>query len=105
MSTALMKCGHSANATVSNVVDGKDVTYPVCVICFGITHDAVIVVKEEEMPSLEGRQAKCSYDNDRTSAGRNHKDSRVQSDTRLAFFAHKPDQEYDDYYCGCFGWD
>ncbi len=30
---------------------------------------------------------------------------KVESDPALPFFEAKPDQEYDLYYCGCYGWD
>lgn len=29
----------------------------------------------------------------------------VDSSWDLAFFQHKPNEEYDEYYCGCYGWD
>lgn len=47
-----MKCGHTANAETS---DGK----PVCIICFGITPDAEVIVPEENKPDLSGRSAVC----------------------------------------------
>ena len=48
----------------------------------------------DENPSLQGRKAKCSF------CGQ-IKDS----DYDLPFFEYKPDKEYDEYYCGCGGWD
>lgn len=74
-----MKCGHTANAERN----GK----PYCVIC---GCDEV----QEEKPNLDGRKAKCSWCGKIT-----------DSSTTLAFFRHKPESEYDEYYCGCYGWD
>ena len=90
--TPMMKCGHAANATTER--DGK--TIPVCVICIGITPGADEIA---ETPSLEGRFAQCSY---------RYKDKPhglVPSSTELAFFTHKPNEQYDQYYCGCYRWD
>jgi len=84
MTRPLMKCGHSANGEDEN---GN----PVCVICAGITPDAKIVA---DTPNLEGRTARCTY------CGRE-----APSSTNLAFFEYRPDQPYDEYYCGCYGWD
>ena len=78
-----MKCGHVSNAVTSDNI-------PCCVIC-GCT-EVEREVKEKE--GLEGRKAKCPYCKKTT-----------DSDWRLAFFEHKPDSEYDEYYDGCFGWD
>lgn len=44
---------------------------------------------------LEGRMARCTYN-----CG-----SKTQSKWELPFFKYQPDNEYDSYYCGCFGWD
>lgn len=76
----LMKCGHTANGTT---MDGK----PYCVICN---------CKEvrEDKPSLEGRKAKCGWC-----------ERMVDSNYNLPFFEYKPNEEYDEYYCGCNGWD
>lgn len=76
----LMKCGHTAQGTTA---DGK----PYCVIC-----DCAEV--ENDTPDLTGRQAKCCY------CGRVAK-----SDYDLPFFEAKPDKDFDEYYCGCEGWD
>jgi len=80
----MMKCGHAANAEDEN---GN----PVCVICAGITPDAYVVA---EMPDLSGRRAKCVYC-----------ERKVQSSTDLPFFEYRPNEEFDIYYCGCYGWD
>ena len=84
MERVLMKCGHTSQSEV----DGN----PVCVICFGITPKAIEI--EENLPNLEGREAKCSF------CGKT-----VKSSLDLAFFEHRPDDETDGYYCGCIGWD
>jgi hypothetical protein len=93
----LMKCGHSANG--ERVID-ENTRIPACVIC-GCTEI------EENKPDLTGRKARCSY------FGRTftHKGQRVtchgEADSKYAlpFFEHKPNNQYDTYYCGCFGWD
>jgi hypothetical protein len=73
-----MKCNCVADATCN----GK----PSCA-----THSCQ---EQVPAPNLKGRKAICSY-------GHNV----VDSDGALAFFRYKPDKEYDDYYCGCYGWD
>lgn len=83
MEKVMMKCGHASNATKN----GK----PCCVICIGLTPDAEIVA---DTPDLTGRIARCSYCK-----------KEAPSSLGLAFFLHLPDREYDDYYCGCCGWD
>jgi hypothetical protein len=79
----LLECGCAACAF--RIVDGNKIP------CCGI-HDCI--TPSEEMPSLEGREAKCSYG-----------DRIVESNYNLAFFRYKPNKEYDEYYCGCYGWD
>lgn len=79
----LMKCGHTANGTL-NTKDGEK---PYCVIC-----DCQELA--EEKPTLTGRKAACWC------CGK-IKDS----DYGLPFFKHNPDYEYDEFYCGCDGWD
>ena len=44
--------------------------------------------------ALDGREARCP------DCG-----SREPSAPSLPFFQHRPDREYDSYYCGCYGWD
>lgn len=83
-----MKCGHTANARTS---EGD----PCCVICAGLKPEALIIDHEVHgTEGLEGRKARCPYCKKTT-------DSRWE----LAFFEHKPESEYDEYYDGCFGWD
>jgi hypothetical protein len=85
MSKPMMKCGHAANST-SN---GK----PACVICAGIKPGWNEI--DTEAPSLEGRKARC---------GQCQHIVNSNSD-KLAFFEHRPEREFDSYYCGCRGWD
>lgn len=99
--TEMMECGHAANATSG----GK----PVCAICIGIDSRATKVVGE---PDLGGRMARCSYARANTLTHRGGGQysgtdfpSTRPSSTNLAFFAHKPDQAEDEFYCGCWGWD
>jgi hypothetical protein len=86
----MMQCGHAANATVKDKETGE--SKPCCVICAGISAGWDVVATSP--PDLSGRKAKCSYCN-RT------RDSAIS----LAFFEHRPDEAFDDYYCGCRGWD
>jgi len=86
----MMRCGHAANATN----EGK----PCCCICSGLSGDDWKVTCDE--PDLSGRVAKCAYNN---TVGMCK--STAPSSTELAFFEHKPDCEFDRYYCGCLGWD
>lgn len=81
----MMACGHAANG-----VKEPD-RNPVCVIC-----DCEEVVAA---PDLTGRVARCSYFKTRCQS------ERPSTDRGLAFFEHRPDREYDEYYCGCYGWD
>jgi hypothetical protein len=83
----LMKCGHSDNAKrVLN--NGEQI--PACVIC-GCTEVA------ETPIDLTGRKARCTYYGSKCH-------SEIDSRLNLAFFNHKPDSKYDEYYCGCWGW-
>jgi hypothetical protein len=83
--TPLMDCGHSANATDQ---DGN----PSCVICYMVGGEIPAPV---EAPSFEGRIAKCPYATCK---------SERPSSTELAFFRYLPEKDYDEFYCGCHGW-
>lgn len=115
----MMKCGHAANSTT--VIDGERV--PACVICAMIPGlgDAGLVV-DDHPPDLSERRARCAYYGTIPKT-RNHESNHgckrgepclceEPSDGGekwakygLAFFEHKPKQEYDEFYCGCHGWD
>jgi hypothetical protein len=95
MDTPMMKCGHSANG-VHRKKDGT--SQPACVICAGIHAGALEIATEK--PDFTGRVAKCSYNNPRGKCK-----SEVPSSSELAFFESRPTEEFDRYYCGCFGWD
>lgn len=82
MEGPMMKCGHTANSY--KLV--KDKKIPGCVICN--------CFEVAEKPSLESRMTKCPY------CG-----MKVPSSWNLPFFQYKEDEEYDEYYDGCFGWD
>jgi hypothetical protein len=83
MKNIVMKCGHTANAV--KLVKGEEV--PCCVIC-----DCIEPC--EKSTNLDNREARCTY------CG--HK---VKSDINLPFFEYRPNDKYDKYYDGCFGWD
>ncbi len=80
----LMKCGHVANSLY-----GKD-NQPCCLIC---APKPEAFEKITVLPNLIGRKAKCS-----------DCDNIVDSNWYLPFFEYRPNEEYDKYYCGCFGW-
>jgi hypothetical protein len=103
MATPMMKCGHSANAIMGTGVDAK----PVCIICYGIRPGATEL---DESVNVDGREARCSYIapgkhgcNQGKFANGFH--GIVPSSPELPFFEHRPQEQYDLYYCGCFGWD
>jgi hypothetical protein len=79
----VMECGHTAQSDSG------------CVICN--------CSKAAEQPDLTGRKAKCCYSGASTTKYKCAKEA--DSSTGLGFFKHKPDQDYDEYYCGCWGWD
>lgn len=86
----LMACGHAANAT--NVKTGQ----PACAICVGIHAGAETVAASP--PDLLGRHARCI-------GCRNVTPSDAPSSLSLPFFQYHPEQDFDAFYCGCFGWD
>lgn len=105
MNKPMMGCGHAANATDGN---GK----PSCAICIGIHTKASTIV---ESPDLSDRKARCSYYGS-VPEGRLHESNygcfrgekcmcEVPSSTDLPFFSHNPLNQYDQMYCGCWGWD
>ena len=56
------------------------------------------------------RLAKCCYSRDGIGGQRRKSNCSPceglrPSHTRLAFFKSRPLEQYDEYYCGCFGWD
>lgn len=91
----MMDCGCAAQG-----IDGNG--NPVCVV-----HAIVDGTKgriQTQAPDLEDRQARCGYDHGAGCPKNKGRDSRVSSAMTLAFFKYQPDSEYDDYYCGCWGW-
>uniref|UniRef100_A0A6M3IUC1 Uncharacterized protein n=1 Tax=viral metagenome TaxID=1070528 RepID=A0A6M3IUC1_9ZZZZ len=105
----MMKCGHSANGKrkIGNIWTDC------CLICIGLDPKAKII--DEAPPDLNERKARCSYF-DSIPKGRNHESNygckrgnpclcEQSSSDKLPFFEHKPNNEYDKFYCGCWGWD
>lgn len=88
----MMKCGHAANA----VKYGTDI--PVCCMCHGIKAGWDEV--DNKTPNLENRIARCSYYNSHRCG-----QTETPSSVDLPFFQHRPEMEYDSYYCGCWGFD
>ncbi len=107
----MMKCGHTANC---EKVESDGTRKPYCFFC---DCDEVMTTK----PDLTGRKAKCSYygktvyerNNEtyypelmtKNAYGKDCCGSIVDSSYGLPFFHHKPDSEYDEFYCGCQSWD
>lgn len=79
-----LKCGCTANAQLRKQ-DGTFV--PSCIF-----HNCTEAI---EAPSLEGRMMKCGSPCGKTKP----------SNLKAAFFQHRPDKEFDQFYCGCRGWD
>jgi hypothetical protein len=84
MNPVMMSCGHASNAMH---VNSNGTKIPSCVICGCIMIDESFAVSE-------GREAKCGYCGKTTA-----------SKLELPFFKACPDKPYDEYYCGCWGWD
>jgi len=83
----LMKCGHVANTE-------DPYGNPVCIICAGANNKADIIEKEcHGNIGLENRYAKCNE------CGKTRK-----SNWELAFFKYCPEEDYDEFYDGCYGW-
>lgn len=95
MSTPMMKCGHAGQAH-KVLSDGTRI--PCCPICSEPDCSTVV-----ETPNLEGRTARCTYYG-KYVRGRVCESERPSS-LNLAFFHHKPGNEHDEFYCGCYGWD
>lgn len=85
MKTVLMKCGCVAQGVIAGT------SKPVCVVHFGLTPDAEVVVPA---PELAQRKAICPYCK-----------SEKQSDLNLPFFEYRANEQTDRFYCGCRGWD
>ena len=107
MST-MMKCGHAAQG-YRVMKDGAQI--PSCIIC-------ECDEPAEAQPKLEGRMARCTgYGKSTAWANRTFHQGcdkckrsptckcEAPSSPALAFFHSKPDAPYDEYYCGCSGWD
>lgn len=80
----LMECGHANNALKLGAGGEK---IPCCIIC-GCTK-----ISDKQI-DLTSRQAKC-----------NECGSVAKSDLSLPFFKYIPNNKYDSYYDGCYGWD
>lgn len=104
MSKPMMKCGHVANGTKT------DTGEPVCVICSLV--DPAGMEIDPNPPSLTGRTARCffhgrkPYKNECDKCrGKAVCECEEPSSADLAFFAHKTDAPFDEFYCGCRSWD
>lgn len=98
----MMMCGHAANA-----LDVKT-NQPSCVICITTRPEFARTVNADY--SIEKREARCGYDKPGEGGGGKYRlhedgDSITPSRIQLAFFESKPLEEWDLYYCGCWGWD
>lgn len=110
MDNPMMKCGHTANA-YRVLPDGTRVH--ACVICS-------CTDIEKGKPNLVGRKARCTYFGQpvgrhnetyfpnlmtTNNYGKTCCGSMDDSNMELPFFMHRPEKEYDEFYCGCSGWD
>jgi hypothetical protein len=79
-----MKCGCTASA-IRHLPGGVNI--PSCPV-----HDCIEIVPA---PDLKGRFAFCCYGNH----------GKAPSSLDLAFFQYQAKKEFDEYYCGCYGFD
>lgn len=84
MGKILMNCGHTSQG-----YDSKT-DQPVCIVCSNYQ-------QATNLPDLTGREATCFY-----KFGCKNKE---KSSFRLAFFKYDANNTYDEYYCGCKGFD
>lgn len=94
----LMRCGHRAQGHRASD------QAPVCVICAPAPGYDQPQTTEEAAKVTEGRMMRCAYrhgQDGHVCAGRTPRPSNPQA----AFFASKPDEPYDEFYDGCWGWD
>jgi hypothetical protein len=100
----MMECGCRAT--------GRDrkTQAPVCVIHIGLVPGASIVASNQ--PDLSDRFARCAYSarhfkegaEPNSSCSRSICTCQKSSTGPLAFFKYRPEQEFDEFYCGCWGW-
>ena len=111
MKPKIMKCGCAANSTCSRKGGVEfNPPIPLCVI-----HDCYEIA--EKQPDLTGRKARCTYygKSVKTSSynanccnkckGGSLCSCEEESSNKLWFFKHKPEEEFDEYYCACHGAD
>jgi hypothetical protein len=104
-----MKCGCAASGVATA---NKGVTFDPPIPCC-VLHNCIEVA--EAAPDLSDRIARCTYRSCKTylakyrdthyGALRDDGRSYAPSDLKLPFFKYKPDEEFDEYFCGCMGWD
>jgi hypothetical protein len=104
----MLKCGCAAQGVRTATNGVKHDPIPCCIV-----HDCIEVA--ESLPDLTGRTARCTYRSCKqylakyrdTHYGELRTDGRsyAPSSLKLPFFKHKPTEEYDEYFCGCMGWD
>lgn len=104
MEYVMMKCGCVAQGTL------KATGEPYC-----LTHRER--ERAETEPDLAGRIAICFYLDCNFGPRKGYgsveygaippgeKRAKAPSSLKLPDFRHQPDQPFDSYYCGCFGWD
>lgn len=89
MTKQLLKCGCYPNSKT-----GPNLDIDSCVI--HCCQEKAEVDPDEIVKVLASREATCSYCQKRVSSSMFHS---------LAFFSHRAHHQYDEYYCGCRGWD
>lgn len=107
MSAPMMKCGHVAVGTCTKKASVVfDPPIPVCITC-----DCYEV--DDAPPSTAGRRARCAYYGSRARGRGEVCKAERDSSPELAFFEYRgPDTKhykgpaaFDEFYCGCWGWD
>lgn len=92
----LMECGCAAQG-----VDGAG--NPVCLVHFGLNPGATMV--DTDPPDFSGRRMVCSYRHGRDGKVCDGRANPPPSNPSAAFFKSRPDEEFDSFYDGCWGWD
>lgn len=98
----ILKCGCNAMAQHNNAHDGLEAGHPTCIVhsCCEIAQD----------PDLTGRRMRCAYYGNTTYKNECRSCKGVcshesESSLNTPFFQYKPEQDFDEFYCGCRSWD
>ena len=121
----MLACGCAAMSTHGNEHDGLPPNHPSCITHFDDPKG--LGCKVVDAPDLTGRKARCMMYSDRP-LKKPHRNSgpiygggeeagmcdnrvgggcrcEVPSSTDLPFFSHLASAQFDEFACGCIGWD